>query len=91
MTTEWTYSRGRWSRRPNYDAYETAETRGVHEWLRKDDLARRWRKFPVLGPVPEKWVNTGPEPGINGMMKAFYLAPVSFMLNESSPLRETFR
>lgn len=83
----WNYSRGEWYPVRDYSEYDSPKTIALKEWLRKDALARRWKKFPTLGPVPVKWVNTDPKPPTTeDLLKAFYIGPVSAMLSEPSPL-----
>lgn len=88
----WTYHRGHWIEHKEYPV----SPRGAQaqDRVRKWGLQARWRHFPELGPVPEKWMDVGPSPtGValfSECMTAFYLDPIAGMLNEPSTLLSHF-
>ena len=86
--SEWTYRRGVWTHHPDYPASERAAK--AQERVRKWGYQSRWKKFPQLGPIPEKWMDVGPVPRggsyMNELLMAIYEPALVHFFNQSSPL-----
>jgi hypothetical protein len=84
----WTYRRGRWTASLDYP--RTIREELAAERNRKWGWQHLWKKFPQLGPIPEKWMDVGPAPkglsAINELLIEVYSPAIRHMLNQPSPL-----
>ena len=87
--TEWTYSRGRWIKTWSSNDADPGEVIARYK-LQLWEYQRRWRRFPQLGPIPEKWTIFGPKPDrltwISTALQAYYEGPIRRMVNDDNLL-----